>query len=62
MVFPKALWQKWDLNETEKRPSPLRLTHQLFLSACHSRQYNEPVAILGSLKNHQQSNGPLGAA
>lgn len=61
--------QKWDLNEVNRKKSPLstlfwyvRLTHQLFPSARHSRQYNEPLARLGSLKNHQQSNGPPGTA
>ena len=52
---------------TEKRPHStlfwyVRLTHQLDPSACHSRQYNEAVARLGSLKKHQQSNGPPGTA
>lgn len=56
---------EWD--GQKKRPLSalfwyVRLTHQLFPSACHSRQHNEPVARLGSLKNHQQSNGPPGTA
>lgn len=47
---PEALWQEQDLNEMNNK-SPLsslfwfvRLTHQLFPSACHSREYNEPRA------------------
>lgn len=57
-----TLAEMTSLRQTEKKTFLVCEINPSAFPICPSRQYNEPVAILGSLKSHQQSNGPPGTA